>query len=196
MKLPDLMTYSHSAASPRSNWVGYRVRLRPARRFTTAAAPGFDALRIYTGSRADFVRNGRAARGRRTGCRCSRRRRARRSATRVRNASQQRARARGIFYAFFEFASTFEGEVFTSNSDALPQTILPGDASDAIATNSLRVLSAEGGSVDFVRDLQRSTGVLTPNGDGVNDQLTLRYALFRLLALCRCSKSILSTGTA
>ena len=80
----------------------------------------------------------------------------------------------------FEFASTFEGEVFTSNSDALPQTILPGAASEAIATNSLRVLSAEGGSVDFVRDLQRSTGVLTPNGDGVNDQLTLRYALFRL----------------
>ena len=96
----------------------------------------------------------------------------------------------------FEFASTFEGEVFTSNSDALPQPILPGDASEAIATNSLRVLSAEGGSVDFVRDLQRSTGVLTPNGDGVNDGLTLRCALFRLPGpVPVLSKSTPSTGT-
>ena len=76
--------------------------------------------------------------------------------------------------------SFIEPAAVAQEEDALPQPILPGDASESIATNSLRVLSAEGGSVDFVRNLQRSTGVLTPNGDGVNDQLTLRYALFRL----------------
>lgn len=150
--------------------------------FTTASAPGFDALRIYTGSRADFVRLEMgaplavvepAAVAQEEGALVVQ---LPESVTRRSNAP-----VRVVFSTrLFEFASTFEGEVFTSNSDALPQPILPGDASEAIATNSLRVLSAEGGSVDFVRDLQRSTGVLTPNGDGVNDGLTLRYALFRL----------------
>ena len=150
--------------------------------FTTASAPGFDALRIYTGSIARFVRLEMGA-----------------PLTLVEPAAvaqeenalvvqlpkpitrRSNVPVRVVLSTrLFEFASTFEGEVFTSKGDALPQPILPGDASQEIATNSLRVLSAESESIDFVRDLQQSTSVLTPNRDGVNDRLTLSYALFRL----------------
>ncbi len=80
----------------------------------------------------------------------------------------------------FEFAATFEGEVFTVDSDALPQPIVPGDAGDGLSTNSLRVLSSPDASPNFVQGLSFSTPVLTPNGDQVHDQLNIAYSLFRL----------------
>jgi hypothetical protein len=80
----------------------------------------------------------------------------------------------------FEFAATFEGEVFTEESKELPQPIVAGDASRELSTNSLRVLSARGASPEFVQGMTFSTPVLTPNGDGVHDALAVTYALFRL----------------
>lgn len=150
--------------------------------FTSTSAPGFDALRIYTGGSADFVRLEMGLPLQTV------------EPTAIKQEAdalvvqlpepitrRNNAPVRIIFSTrLFEFASTFEGEVFTSASDALPQPILPGDASEEMATNSLRVLSAESGAIDFVQNLTRSTSVLTPNGDGINDRLTLRYSLFRL----------------
>ena len=150
--------------------------------FTSASAPGFDALRIYTGGDAAFLRLEMgtplrpvepAAVVQEEGALVIQ---LPEPMTRRNNAP-----VRVTFSTrLFEFASTFEGEVFARDSDALPQPILPGDASEAMSTNSLRVLSAESGAIGFVQALQRSTGVLTPNGDGVNDRLTLTYSLFRL----------------
>jgi hypothetical protein len=78
----------------------------------------------------------------------------------------------------FEFATTFQGEVLSG--DDLPQPVVPGDATQELSTNTLRVLGAAGSRPDFLQDLTLSTPVLTPNGDGVNDELEIRYALFRL----------------
>ncbi len=80
----------------------------------------------------------------------------------------------------FEFAATFEGEVFSADSESLPQPIVPGDAGDAVSTNSLRVLSAPDASPDIIQGLSFSTPVLTPNGDQVHDELRIVYSLFRL----------------
>ena len=80
----------------------------------------------------------------------------------------------------FEFAATFESEISTADSEILPQAVQPGDATDAISTNSLRVLGAADDRPDFIQATKLSTPVLTPNGDGVNDLLTVSYALFRL----------------
>ena len=80
----------------------------------------------------------------------------------------------------FVHATTFSGEVFASGEGGLPQPVESGDASVDIATNSLRVLGGEGETPDFIQDLRLSSGVVTPNGDGVNDRLTVAYELFLL----------------
>ena len=80
----------------------------------------------------------------------------------------------------FEFAATFEGEVFSADSESLPQPIVPGDASEAISTNSLRVLSSPDAAPDLIQNLTFSTSVLTPNGDQIHDEVRIAYSLFRL----------------
>ena len=80
----------------------------------------------------------------------------------------------------FDFARTFEGEVFNTGSADLPQPVEGGDVSDAVGTNSLRVLAASAANPQLVQDVQLSSGVITPNGDGVNDELVISYSLFAL----------------
>jgi hypothetical protein len=80
----------------------------------------------------------------------------------------------------FLHATTFGGEVFDSGAGSLPQPVEPGDAGEGVSTSSLRVLGGEGRTPRFIQRLQFSTGVVTPNGDGVNDRLTIDYELFLL----------------
>ncbi|MEE3259934.1 MAG: FlgD immunoglobulin-like domain containing protein [Candidatus Latescibacterota bacterium] len=80
----------------------------------------------------------------------------------------------------FTYATTFEGVVFDGGEETLPQPIEPGDATSAIATSSLRVLGISGQGGDIVQDLALSSPVITPNGDGVNDQIDINYVLFGL----------------
>ena len=80
----------------------------------------------------------------------------------------------------FDFARTFQGEVFNKDSGDLPQPIEGGDVSDAVSTNSLRVLASSSENPDLVQDLRFSSAVVTPNGDGVNDELVVDYTLFAL----------------
>ena len=82
----------------------------------------------------------------------------------------------------FARATTFTGEVLTEDENRLPQPIEPGDASAAVSTNSLRVLGAANPDAEIVQRVRLSSGVVTPNGDGVNDRLALEYALFLLPA--------------
>lgn len=80
----------------------------------------------------------------------------------------------------FALAWTFAGEVYNDGMDALPQPVEPGDASTALETNSLRVLGVAGPSAGPVLGLDFSTQVLTPNGDGVHDEVEIGYALVGL----------------
>ncbi len=80
----------------------------------------------------------------------------------------------------FELATTFLGEVSYSQTETLPQPIVDGDASDALSTNSLRVLSTSDQQPALLQNLSFSTPVLTPNGDQVHDELRIDYQLFGL----------------
>ncbi len=80
----------------------------------------------------------------------------------------------------FELATTFLGEVSDSQMDVLPQPIVGGDANAEVETNSLRVISGRDSTPSLLQDVEFSTPVLTPNGDGVHDELEVRYALYGL----------------
>ena len=86
--------------------------------------------------------------------------------------------ARVVFAAdVFALAWTFAGEVYDDGTDVLPQPIEPGDVSAALGTNGLRVLGMAADREGPVAQLAFSTGVLTPNGDGIHDEVEISYAL-------------------
>ena len=82
----------------------------------------------------------------------------------------------------FIFANTFAGEVFDTGEASLPQQIEAGNATDEVSTNSLRVLGGAQEAGTPIEDLVFSSKVLTPNGDGANDVLAISYTLFLLPA--------------
>jgi hypothetical protein len=79
----------------------------------------------------------------------------------------------------YDFAWTFDSEVIDSGTESLPQPVLGADVGEGIGTNTLRVLAASS-QAEKIRDVRLSSGVVTPNGDGVNDLLNISYTLFGL----------------
>ena len=80
----------------------------------------------------------------------------------------------------FVFANTFAGEVFDTQSANLPQQIEAGDATEAIGTNTLRVLGAGQQNSEIIENLSFASAAVTPNGDGINDALRIDYTLYRM----------------
>ena len=148
--------------------------------FTSAGQTGFDALRIRTGSRARFKSlelGGAAVEPQQVvedeeGLMV------------VLPERMTRANNRPMRLVFgtevFDLATSFEGEVVDLQEETLPQPIIAGDVSEDISTNSLRVLSSEAKAPELVQDLRFSTPVMTPNGDGINDELAVSYSLYGL----------------
>ena len=71
----------------------------------------------------------------------------------------------------------FRGEVADSQSDAFPQRVAFGDAVEEAADNTL-VVSARIDD-DLFTGVAFSSAVITPNGDGINDRITLDYILLK-----------------
>lgn len=71
----------------------------------------------------------------------------------------------------------FRGEVADSQSDAFPQRVAFGDATEEAADNTL-VVSARIDEELFT-GVAFSSAVITPNGDQINDQITLDYILLK-----------------
>jgi hypothetical protein len=80
----------------------------------------------------------------------------------------------------FDLATTFQGEVLDRSRAGLPQLLVDGDVTRELSTNSLRVLGASGAAPDLLQDFSLSASSFTPNGDGINDELQIRYGLFHL----------------
>ena len=80
----------------------------------------------------------------------------------------------------FDLAITFQGEVLNRSGEGLPQLVVDGDVTQELSTNSLRVLGTAGATPDLLQELTLSASAFTPNGDGINDELEIRYALFHL----------------
>ncbi|MBT4979031.1 MAG: hypothetical protein HOM86_17020 [Gemmatimonadetes bacterium] len=71
----------------------------------------------------------------------------------------------------------FRGEVADSQSDAFPQRIIFGNANEEAVDNTL-VVSARIDNKLFT-GVDFSSAIITPNGDGINDQIALEYVLLK-----------------
>ncbi len=82
----------------------------------------------------------------------------------------------------FRYGATFAGRVFDSDTpQEIWQPVQPGDATALRDGNSLSVQAVALGS-RVLGALDLAGGVLTPNGDGVNDGLDIAYDLLKLVA--------------
>ena len=76
----------------------------------------------------------------------------------------------------FNFNTVFDGEVFQIDGENLAQSIDSGDASPLVSTNDLRVFTPLA-RLEVLSKIEVGSPVLTPNGDGVNDLLSMSYTL-------------------
>ena len=78
-----------------------------------------------------------------------------------------------------EVGTLFAGKVFdTSKPNEVRQRVIPGNASDGIVGDRLSVTTSFSNSVVFSPDV--SPNPFTPNGDGINDAVTIRFSLLRV----------------
>ena len=78
------------------------------------------------------------------------------------------------------FGTRFSGRVFDFGRGEFGQEVLPGDAT---ADSDANRLSIHGELLrTLLKDLQVEPAVFTPNGDGINDELTITYVLMKALA--------------
>lgn len=71
----------------------------------------------------------------------------------------------------------FRGEVVDSQSDAFPQRVAFGDAAEEVSDNTLTVSARI--DDELFTGVVFSSAVITPNGDGINDQISLDYILLK-----------------
>ena len=94
----------------------------------------------------------------------------------------QRGGLRVIFDAEVFVQGTFlNAEVFDSLSEEPPQRVLSGDANPEVTTNRLRVLTTASSAADLVRSFAVAPRVITPNGDGLNDEAGISLTLMQLV---------------
>ena len=78
------------------------------------------------------------------------------------------------------FGTIFTGTVWDTQSDILGQPVLEGDANFDVSTNSLRVALTQKSIGDIVRGVEFVPPVFTPNGDGINDELSVNYTVIQI----------------
>ena len=82
------------------------------------------------------------------------------------------------FQSLVTMAGTeFPAKVFDSRSDAFPQRVVPGDASEEVDGNALTVRADL--EDRLFAHIVLSSRVITPNGDGANDTVSLDYVLLK-----------------
>lgn len=79
------------------------------------------------------------------------------------------------------YTTLFQGWLLSS-AGAVPQRVAPGDATNLLGTNSVVVFGSLG---DPLSRFNLGAGVVTPNGDGRNDDLVLQYDLVFLIEPAR-----------
>ena len=80
--------------------------------------------------------------------------------------------------SMYDAAGEVRGEVFDRASDSLPQEVEPGDVSDEVGTNQLRVVAVESSLGNVLGGVTVTPRALTPQGDGINDEAQVEFTLF------------------
>ena len=89
---------------------------------------------------------------------------------------------RVVFNAQLLVQSTFfHGEVFDTESEELPQPVLPDNASQQVTTDKLQVLTSAESRSTILPFLAVYPSVVSPNGDGINDEIEIRYDVLQIL---------------
>ncbi|MFP6644387.1 MAG: FlgD immunoglobulin-like domain containing protein [Candidatus Latescibacterota bacterium] len=79
----------------------------------------------------------------------------------------------------FLFSTEFSGQLLDTRG-SLPQALAEGDASAEVGSNSLRMVFDRAGE-HLVQGFEIVPRVITPNGDGVNDEAAFTFALIHLV---------------
>ena len=89
---------------------------------------------------------------------------------------------RVVFNAQLLVQSTFfHGEVFDTESEELPQPVLPDNANQQVTTDKLQVLTSAESRGTILPFLAVHPPVISPNGDGINDEVEIRYDVLQIL---------------
>ena len=81
----------------------------------------------------------------------------------------------------FKFGTVFAGRVFNSERpEEVHQALTPGDADPLVDGDLLRV-DLQNLQQKTIQAMRLSSSVLTPNGDGINDEIAIEYDLFNLV---------------
>ncbi len=88
----------------------------------------------------------------------------------------------GLESALYGEAGEFGGEVFDRGESNQLQRIEGGDVSEELGSDQLLVVASESSAQGVLGELEVGSGAFTPQGDGVNDHLSIRYTLFRVRA--------------
>ena len=94
-------------------------------------------------------------------------------------AGDQRLRL-GLETVFYDEAGEFGGEVFNRGEQGLLQRVEGGDVSEELGSNQLMVVASASSARGVLGNLEVGSRAFTPQGDGVNDQLSIQYTLFRV----------------
>lgn len=80
----------------------------------------------------------------------------------------------------FDFTTFFNGSIGHSSIPSSWQRVDPGDANEIADSEKTVILALERGAV--LGDIEVKNSIFTPNGDGINDRLTVSFSLMRVKA--------------
>lgn len=79
----------------------------------------------------------------------------------------------------FRYGTAFEGWVYTVGVDQFPQSVRPGDALEGVGADDIVVRMDLHSPLILLSEADPNP--FTPNGDGTNDEIELRYSILKLL---------------
>ena len=79
--------------------------------------------------------------------------------------------------AVFQPSVFLASRLFNTSAASLPQSIEAGDAHADVASNSIQVVSSDA-ALGVLGAVELSSPVVTPNGDGANEQVAISFDLF------------------